>query len=184
MTRRALLAALLASFVVLAGCGGLAVPEAERDVAREVTVTGVTDGDTIEVRPSINGTGDVRLIGVDAPETAGSPRGAQPYGERASRFAERRLDGRRVTLRFDVEKKDRYGRVLAYVYLPDGTMFNETLLEEGYVQVATFPPNVRHLGRFRAAQRSAREAGRGIWSLPETERCRLADRGNGIGGGC
>lgn len=175
---------LLAALPVLGGCGGETVPEAARDAEREVLITRVTDGDTIEVRPPINGTEDVRLIGVDAPETAGSPRGAQPYGERASRFARQRLEGRRITLRFDVEKKDDYGRLLAYVYLPDGSMFNETLLEEGYAQVATFPPNVRHLGRFRAAQRMAREADRGIWSLPEDQSCRLTDRGNGIGGGC
>ncbi|MGB3683726.1 MAG: thermonuclease family protein [Rubrobacteraceae bacterium] len=158
--------------------------DASRDAQREVTVTRVTDGDTVEVRPSIDGTEDVRLIGVDTPETAGSPRGAQPYGEAASRFAQERLEGGRATLRFDVEKKDRYGRLLAYLYPPEGGMFNEMLLEEGYAQVATFPPNVRHLGSFETAQRSAREAGRGIWGLPEDKLCRLTDRGNGIGGGC
>ncbi|MDQ4105829.1 MAG: thermonuclease family protein [Actinomycetota bacterium] len=184
MIRRTLVILFFLTLPVLAGCGGETVPEAERDAEREVTVTRVIDGDTIEVRPTVNETEDVRLIGVDAPETAGSPRGAQPYGERASRFARQRLEGRRVTLRFDVEKEDDYGRVLAYVYLPDGSMFNEMLLEEGYAQLATFPPNVRHLGRFRAAQRMARKAGRGIWGLSESQRCRLTDRGNGIGGGC
>lgn len=172
------------ALAVLAGCGGETVPEMARDAEREVLVTRVTDGDTIEVRPTINGTEDVRLIGVDTPETAGAPRGAQPYGQRASRFARQRLEGQQVTLRFDVEKEDDYGRLLAYVYLPDGSMFNETLLDEGYAQVATFPPNVRHLARFRTAQRMAREADRGIWGLPEDQSCRLTDRGNGIGGGC
>ncbi len=87
-------------------------------------------------------------------------------------------------MRFGAEKKDRYGRVLAYLYLPDGSMFNETLVEKGYAQVATFPPNVRYVGRFEQAQRNAREAGVGIWSLPKSKLCRLRDRGNGIGGGC
>ncbi len=182
MILRVLLAALF--LLVLAGCGGGTISEVTRDAAKEVTVVRVTDGDTIEVRPTINGTEDVRLIGVDTPETAGSPRGAQPYGEEASMFTERSLEDRRVTLRFDVEKEDQYGRALAYVYLPDGSMFNETLLEEGYAQVATFPPNVRHLGSFQTAQRAAREADLGIWALPEEELCRLTDRGNGIGGGC
>lgn len=182
--RRPSLVALVFALIFIVGCGGETVSDSARDAQREVVVTRVTDGDTIEVRPAINGTKDVRLIGVDAPETAGSPRGAQPYGEEASRFSEERLEGRRVTLRFDVEKKDQYGRLLAYVYPPDGEMFNETLLKEGYAQVATFPPNVRHLGSFETAQRSAREAGRGIWNLPEGRLCRLTDRGNGIGGGC
>lgn len=166
------------------GCGSNTLPEAAPDAEREAEIIRVTDGDTVEIRPTINGEEDVRLIGVDTPETAGSPRGAQPYGEEAAEFSEQRLEARRVTLRFDVEKTDQYGRLLAYVYLPDGSMVNETLLEEGYAQVATFPPNVRHLGRFRTAQMSAREAGRGIWGLPESRLCQLTDRGNGIGGGC
>lgn len=159
-------------------------PEARQDSAKDVSVTRVTDGDTIEVRPRIDGTEDVRLIGIDTPETAGSPRGGQPYGERVAEFSEEKLGGQRVELRFDVEKKDQYGRLLAYVYLPDGSMFNETLLREGYAQVATFPPNVRHLKSFESAQRTAREAERGIWSLPDSRLCQLTDRGNGIGDNC
>jgi micrococcal nuclease len=57
------------------------------------------------------------------------------------------------------------------VYLSDGTMFNETLLREGYAQIATFPPNTRYVDRFEDAQEEAREVGRGIWSLPEGELC-------------
>ena len=63
-------------------------------------------------------------------------------------------------------------------------MFNEALVREGYAQVATFPPNTRYLDRFEKAQEEAREAGRGIWGLPEGEACGLRDRDNGIGGGC
>lgn len=184
MTFRALLASLVLTLLSIAGCESVTVPESARNAEKEAMVNRVTDGDTIEVRPTINGTEDVRLIGVDTPETAGSPGGAQPYGKKASRFSEESLDGQRITLRFDVEKKDQYGRLLAYVYLPDGSMFNEALLDEGYAQVATFPPNVRHLGRFEAAQRAAREADRGIWGLPQDQLCQLTDRGNGIGGGC
>ncbi len=184
MTHRALLPSLILALSVIAGCESATAPESVRDAEKEAVITRVTDGDTVEIHPTIDGAEDVRLIGVDTPETAGSPRGAQPYGEEASEFSEERLDGQRVTLRFDVEKKDQYGRLLAYVYLPDGSMFNETLLEEGYAQVATFPPNVRHLGRFETAQRAAREAGRGIWGLPGGQLCQLTDRDNGIGGGC
>lgn len=181
------LAALIIVAAMLYGCGLRAPQEGARPGAgegREVTVTRVTDGDTVRVTPAVDGEGAVRLIGVDAPETARSPRGAQPYGEEAAEFAEDSLEGQRVTLRFDAERRDDYGRTLAYLYLPDGTMFNETLLRRGYAQVATFPPNVRHVEEFRAAQEEAREADRGIWSLSAEELCRLTDRGNGIGGGC
>lgn len=180
MIQRTLLVLLL--LMLLSGCEVTEGSGTTTDAPREVSVSRVVDGDTIEVRPSINGTEDVRLIGIDTPETESSPRGAQPYGEEASRFTEQRLEGRRATLRFDVEQKDDYGRVLAYVYLPDGTFFNEELLERGYAQVATFPPNVRHRERFEEAQREAREAERGLWGLPESQLCRLTDRGNGVGG--
>lgn len=179
-----ILAALAVGLTLIVGCGSVTIPGASTDAKESVSVTRVIDGDTIEVSPKINGTEDVRLIGIDTPETAGSPRGEQPFGKKASEFSEEKLKGRRVELRFDVEKKDQYDRLLAYVYLPDGSMFNEMLLRKGYAQVATFPPNVRHLGSFEAAQREAREAGRGIWGLPESRLCKLTDRGNGIGVGC
>lgn len=188
MTRRTLsLIAILLSLSLLAGCGARLVTDRppEKTEAGEYTVTRVTDGDTVEVRPEIDGVGDVRLIGVDTPEKYG-PEGSQPLADEATAFTERilRENGNRVTLRFDVEKMDRYGRALAYVYLPDGAMHNRLLLEKGYAQVATFPPNVRHVEEFRRTQSEAREAGRGIWGLPARESCVLADRGNGIGGGC
>lgn len=145
------------------------------------TVTRVVDGDTIEISPSVEGLWTVRLIGVDTPETHGS---TQPYGPEASDFTRQHLEGREVSLELDVEKVDPYGRLLAYVYLPSGEMFNETLLEEGYAQVATFPPNVKYTERFLEAQREARAANRGLWGLSAGELCQQTDRGNGIGGGC
>lgn len=141
----------------------------------------MVDGDTVEVSPAIDGIADVRLIGVDTPETYG---GTEPYGAEASAFTESVLAGQQVALEFDAERIDPYGRVLAYIWLPDGSMFNETLVREGYAQVATFPPNVKYTDRFLAAQEEARIAGRGLWSLSAGELCQLADRGNGIGGGC
>ena len=144
-------------------------------------VSRVVDGDTIEVSPAIDGVADIRLIGVDTPETYG---GTEPFGEQASAFTKETLSGQRVALEFDVERVDSYGRVLAYVWLPDGTMFNTVLVRQGYAQVATFPPNVRYTDRFLTAQREAREANRGLWGLSNNQLCQLADRGNGIGGGC
>jgi micrococcal nuclease len=146
-----------------------------------VEVTRVVDGDTIDISPSVEGRSRVRLIGMDTPEVYF---GTQPYGPEASAFAKHELDGVRVSLELDVQKIDPYGRLLAYVYLPDGRMFNEALVEEGYAQVATFPPNVKYQERFLEAQREAREANRGLWGLSAGELCQQTDRGNGIGGGC
>ena len=81
--------------------------------AREATVTRVVDGDTVE----LGGLGKVRLIGVDAPEVYG---GAECYGREASGFAKRQLDGRRVRYTVGRDPRDRYGRLLAYVWLEDG----------------------------------------------------------------
>jgi hypothetical protein len=92
--------------------------------------------------------------------------------------------GKVVSLELDVQKVDPYGRLLAHVYLPNGEMFNETLLEKGYAQVATFPPNVKYVDRFLEVQRGARAANRGPWGLSAGELCQQTDRGNGIGGRC
>ncbi len=171
--------------ILLSGCSSRLVsdglPGGEATADTEATVVRVTDGDTVGITPKIDGEDRVRLIGVDTPET-NPEQGPEPYGEEAARFTRKILEDQDVTLEFDVEREDDYGRLLVYVYLPDGTMFNETLLREGYAQVATFPPNTRYLDRFEEAQEQAREAGRGIWGLSEGELCRLRDRGNGIGG--
>jgi micrococcal nuclease len=116
-----------------------------------VTVTRVVDGDTIEVSPLIDGTSDVRLIGVDTPETYS---GEEPCGPEASEFTASRLEGERVRLEFDEDKFDPYDRLLAYVWL-DGKMFNETLVKEGYASVSTFPPNDKYESRFLAAEATA-----------------------------
>lgn len=181
---RLLLLTMILPIFLLLGCGVLQPVDDGSQQSETVEVSRVIDGDTVEVRPRVQGTEDVRLIGIDTPETGGSPQGPQPYGEKAAEFAERRLEGREVELEFDEEKVDDYGRALAYLYLPDGTMFNEVLLEKGYAQVATFPPNVEYLQEFGRAQKEARRNERGIWGLPEDKLCRLTDRGNGIGGSC
>jgi micrococcal nuclease len=149
-----------------------------------VTVLRVVDGDTIEIAPAMNGLTEVRLIGVDTPETSHPSYGEQPYGQEVKDFTTSRLKAERVALELDVEKADPYGRLLAYVWLSDGSMFNEKLVREGYAQVATFPPNVKYADRFLEAQREAREANRGPWGLPEGKLCQQTYRGNGIGGGC
>lgn len=134
------------------------------------TVTRVTDGDTIEVQLADGRTEKVRLIGVDTPETVHPTKGVQPYGPEASAFTQERLSGQQVLLEHDVEERDRYGRLLAYVYLPNGTMFNAVLTDEGYAQIATYPPNVRYVEVFKALQADARAGSRGLWGLegPQT----------------
>jgi micrococcal nuclease len=150
------------------------------------TVTRVVDGDTVDISPAIEGKDRVRLIGVDTPETRDPECGEQPYGDEASEFTEAELEGEEVDLEFDEEREDRYDRLLAYVYPRDEEeMFNKMLLREGYAQVATFPPNVKYVDRFLAAQEEARTAERGLWGLSAEELATQTDRGNGIGGsGC
>ncbi len=123
------------------------------------TVTRVVDGDTVEISPAIDGITDVRLIGVDTPETKEPGCAPQPYGAEASAYAESVLLSQQVQLEFDVEKTDRYDRLLAYVYPAGGEMFNEDLVEGGYAQAYPYPPNTRYADRFAAAQESARAAG-------------------------
>jgi micrococcal nuclease len=93
------------------------------------------------------------------------------------------LTARAVALEFDVERIDPYGHLLAYVWLPDGTIFNEVLVREGYAQVAPFPPYVKYTDRFLAAQRQAKAEGVGLWGLSRSQQCELANKGNGIGEG-
>ncbi len=143
----------------------------------------VVDGDTVDIEPAVDGVDRVRFIGVDTPETRDPNCGKQPYGNEATAFTTSELQGQEIGLEFDVERTDRYGRLLAYVYPSDDEMFNETLLEEGYAQVATFPPNVKYVDRFLAAQEEARTAGQGLWGLSAEELDAQTDRGNGIGGG-
>ncbi|TLM97920.1 MAG: hypothetical protein FDZ75_03520, partial [Actinobacteria bacterium] len=146
---------------------------------REAVVTRVVDGDTIHVRFSDDGaTEKIRIIGVDTPEYT---KEIEPYGAEASRYAQDRLSGRTVYLERDAELRDRYGRMLAYVWLSkpiragsDGRpafaevgrrTFEGLLLRHGYGQVMTIPPNVKYADYFVRMGREARDANRGLWGL-------------------
>jgi micrococcal nuclease len=118
---------------------------------------------------------------VDTPETVVPEEEVEPYGPEASSFATSELAGERVELEFDQEKLDDYDRLLAYVYTPDGQMFNEELLRLGYAQAYPYPPNTKYADTFEAAQKEARAIGLGIWGLSRQQQCQLANRGNGIG---
>lgn len=123
-----------------------------------VFVERVIDGDTIE----LEGGERVRYVGVNAPESVDSRRKVQCFGNEASEYNKKLVLGKRVRLEADVEDRDKYGRLLRYVWLGD-TMINEQLIADGYAQIMTIPPNVKYVERFRAAQTQAREAKRGLW---------------------
>ena len=163
MPRRAVLIALAVAAVLIAGRLGI---ERDGDPAPdgvEATVTRIVDGDTVHVDLD-GGDETVRYIGVDTPESVKPGTPIECFAkEAASRNAEL-VDGEDVTLRFDVERRDRYGRLLAYVYRTrDGAFVNERLVREGYATPLTIPPNVRHADRFAQLARGAREARRGLW---------------------
>jgi micrococcal nuclease len=129
--------------------------------ALEGVVVRVVDGDTVHVR-----IGDriekVRYIGVNTPEVHHPSRGVEPGGPEAHAVNRRLVEGRTVRLELDAQARDRYGRLLAYVWVGD-TMVNAELVRLGYAQVMTVPPNVRHQALFLKLQRDAREARRGLW---------------------
>jgi micrococcal nuclease len=149
--------------LLAAGCGSDEGPKPNGEL--HVTVKRVVDGDTFE-------TGDgekVRMIGVDTPESVKPNHPVEPYGKEASAYTKQLLTGKKVLLRFDVEPRDKYGRLLAYVYLPDGTFVNEKLVREGYARILTIPPNVRHAELFLQAEREARAQNRGLWGLEKKD---------------
>lgn len=126
-------------------------------------VTRVVDGDTIIC--DVDGVKTrVRLIGVDTPETVHPQKPVEAFGAEASAYTKSMLDGQAVSLEYDVERTDRYGRDLCYVWLADGTMFNDLLLIEGFATVATYPPNVKYVERFTESARLARERGAGLYA--------------------
>lgn len=154
---------------LLAACddgGGAAERTSVPDRAEGVTVAveRVVDGDTIRV--TYEGRSErVRYIGVDTPETRHPSKGVEPLGPEATEANRRLVEGETVRLVLDVQERDRHGRLLAYVYLRDGTFVNAKLVEEGYAQVMTVPPNVLHQELFLDLEREARAAGRGLWAL-------------------
>jgi micrococcal nuclease len=124
-------------------------------------VTRVVDGDTFEAR--IQGEiVDVRMIGIDTPETVHPTEPVECFGPEASAFTERRLEGSPVHLELDVERIDTFGRTLAYVW-KGKRLFNEDIVRMGYATLATYPPNVAHVERLVEAERKARRDGLGIW---------------------
>ena len=168
--RRRRLPALVLVALAFVGCGGdtaepaptVAPATGTLPAGVDAVVRRVVDGDTIE----ISGGGAVRLIGIDTPETKDPNRPVGCFGKEASTFTATLLPpGTPVRLVGDVEQRDRYDRLLAYVYRrADGLFVNAELLRRGYAQLLTIPPNVAHTDEFVAIARQAREGSQGLWA--------------------
>ncbi len=161
--------AVLVLLVVATGCAASPAPTPAPAPATgvlpagvDVVVRKVVDGDTLEV----SGGERVRLIGIDTPESVAPDRPVGCFGKEASRFTASLVPpGTQVRLVGDVEQRDRYGRLLAYVYRrADGLFVNAELLRQGYAQLLTIPPNIAHTDEFSAIARQARENTQGLWA--------------------
>jgi micrococcal nuclease len=125
----------------------------------------VIDGDTLLL---VNGE-RVRLIGVDTPETKHPQKPVQYFGREAYLFTKQMVDGKEARFEFERQKRDRYGRLLAYVYLLDGTFLNAEIIKQGYGFAYTRFP-FKYIEEFRRYEREAREKRKGLWRGWEGER--------------
>jgi micrococcal nuclease len=165
----------LFALILLSGCASRSEAAGKPKLLQAV-VTQVSDGDTVHVR--LNGRDEkVRFTGVNCPEISHPSLGIreQPYGKQAATYTKKRLLKRKVWLEFDVGQRDKYSRLLAYVWLNPpavftekeirAKMYNAELLLNGYAQVMTAPPNVKYADLFVKFQREAREKGKGLWGV-------------------
>jgi endonuclease YncB( thermonuclease family) len=154
--------------IVLLSTNGSGLLDRNEDDRLDASVGGrvvrVIDGDTIRVRlddPAETRT--VRYIGVDTPETVAPGEPIECFGEAASEYNKRLVAGKRLRLVLGRERRDRYGRLLAYVQIEDGPLVEDALLRRGYARTLTIAPNDDRAPHFRALEREARAEGRGLW---------------------
>ena len=153
--------------------GKFVIPFGQSYDYNDILVKRVVDGDTLQL---VSGE-RVRLIGIDTPEIHESSKlyrdsqrtrqdiqTIKELGRRAFEFTKKLVEGERVSLEFDVEKHDKYGRILAYVYLKDGTFVNAEIVKQGYASLMTIPPNVKYADLFRRLYQEARMNKRGLWA--------------------
>ena len=162
----------LVSILLLA----LIVPSASNAMRHGAGVLYVIDGDTLKIMYQ-GKKQSIRLIGIDAPESKKNSKAFKDsrrssrdinaivaQGRAARTFVKGLVKkGDRIKIEFDVERKDRYRRLLGYVYLPDGRMLNDVIIRSGYASPLTIPPNVRHRNKFSRSYRYAREHRLGLW---------------------
>jgi len=137
---------------------GVKIPSVR--MRRENQVKRAIDGDTIE----LVGGERVRYIGIDTPEIKHRDAEVRKMAKIAKKINRRLVGRKEVILEYDVEKRDRYGRLLAYVFLEDGTFVNAKLVRRGYALILTVPPNVKYASFFLKLQREARKKKRGFWA--------------------
>lgn len=155
-----LLIAVVALLILRPWDGELSVGESGPDSV-DAYVTRVVDGDTVEAQIGAE-IEDVRLIGVDTPETVKPEAPVECFGAEASSFTHRVLEGQTVRLVFGVERRDIYGRLLAYAYIGH-RLFNAELVRRGLARTLRIPPNTLHSALFRRLELKAARAGRGLW---------------------
>lgn len=136
-------------------------PSLMRDVP--ATVKRVIDGDTIELASGEK----VRYIGIDTPEKVSPSVSTQCYAEEASTYMRSLVEGKNIKLTQDTSARDRYGRLLAYVYLENGTLLNEDLVRKGYAFSSAYPPDTAQQRLLDQAQESARSQNLGLWGKCE-----------------
>jgi micrococcal nuclease len=141
--------------------GGIVFPSPPAS-AVEVGLVKVVDGDTIRVRMPDGTVEKVRYIGIDTPEVGGSGGAGEYLGDEATARNEELLEAGHLVIETDVEVRDRFGRMLAYVWA-DGVFVNGRLALEGYARVHSYKPNLRYQPVLRAAEQKARDTGVGIW---------------------
>lgn len=134
-----------------------------RQLSQPYLVTEVIDGDTIKISSGET----VRLIGVDTPETVHPTKPVEAFGLQASAFTKRLLQGKQVRLEFDQDTRDRYKRLLAYAYLPNGTCANEQIILAGYGYAYTQFP-FKYMERYRELEKTARTQRKGLWADEHT----------------
>lgn len=141
-----------------------------------ITIQKVIDGDTLKVRFK-GKTEKIRLIGIDTPEMQVNDKAQRDarrsktdistllkQGKASRRFVRTMIKrGDRIIVVFDVQKRDRYGRLLGYVYLSDGRMLNEEIIRAGYASLLSIPPNIKYQKRFQRVYMEARKNKRGLW---------------------
>ncbi|HZG75442.1 MAG TPA: thermonuclease family protein, partial [Paenibacillus sp.] len=159
-----LAAAFAASALAFAACAGAGGEDAVVPERACYPVARVVDGDTFKIDLGDGEVDTVRMLGIDTPETVKPNAPVEPYGKEASDFTKKLLNGKIACLELDVGARDRFDRLLAYVYLEDGTFVNERLVAEGYATVLVIPPNVRFAKALEDAEREARRAERGLWN--------------------
>jgi micrococcal nuclease len=155
LRRRSRSAIGVALILLHAGCGS--DDDGPPEDIGTCTIARLSDGDSLQC---VEAGERVRLLLIDAPELAQAP-----WGDSAKTALEAILPaGRRVRLEYDAERRDDFGRLLAYLWLDDGRMVNEAMATAGYVVLLHYPPNDRYLARIRAAVDGARDARRGLWA--------------------